>query len=439
MKIWSAAIFATALYCLTQVSAVYGLNFINQAVAGGCTLLAMMVVLVPQYRHYSLILFVVFIVGFPAYAADPYLDNYVPPFQYGRFAALVSLLGFSSLRITKAGLILPFLLIFSTIIGEFYGRIGSLKAEIFFVGFAIYALNVECRDFKNAAQQNISTLIQNIFFLLPVMAIFSLQADIYTTRLNTSNVYFFGHWTGIIATLALYSILTERSHFKTLKLFFAVVSLAFVATSLQSVHYIMLIIVLLAAVGARVPTKNIIMVCVLCGLALVSIVFVGNQLIGSLDKTTWLYFKLEQVQLLFAGSIYLVSNSVLTRIAEFVSLVEQGNVFTYLFGLGVSATYHIQGEIWAEVILHDASFPEEQLRTSIFQYIHETPVMIFKWGGIVSMILLSVATYRLVPPSRDGIYQYRIMVVLFLLLMASSIHTGLLILGFLIMARSKHV
>jgi hypothetical protein len=150
-----------------------------------------------------------------------------------------------------------------------------------------------------------------------------------------------------------------------------------------------------------------------------------------------MYLKVAQVTQLFAGNFLEAGNSVLIRLSEVVSLLEQGTFANVLFGRGLGSTYAAVGAFWDMAVFHEATFPERELASGDLQYIHEPLVMVVKWAGIVGLALVVFGVLRGIRGS-DSRRDLRILLALvFLLYFASSLQTALLVTAMYILATSS--
>jgi hypothetical protein len=313
-----------------------------------------------------------------------------------------------------------------------------MGAEIIYALIFIAFLSLNF-DSLSPYSKTISTTVEFFFYLLIPVAVIIDFFNLGDNRGGDGSVYFFGHWFGIVCSFVFFQVYSGRSNIKIpyivkqLLLFFTVYYCSY---SFQSVHFIMIFLAILMSLF--VQTKKSLFFYVSTFIVLVSCPVIMYLLLEYLSPSDWLYLKLSQVFLLFSGGFIGVSDSVTIRFAQLQALVVQSNLFSFFVGQGVSSTYTAIGELWNYVVLHDATYPKDQLDSAVYQYVHESIVMLFKWGGVILLVFsFFIAGRRLNGAGWFSLGGF--LSILFLVLFTSSLHTCLLLFFLYFCVRSNSV
>lgn len=426
---WLLASVAAFLYCINQWMAVNGIHWLTALTA--LLLLAATIPCAFDARARRFLPYICFIslFGFPEYSADPYLLNYIAPFSLAKIPALISMLLMLHIRFNVIGILVAILLFSSTLGAVLLGRFGAWDAEVWYAALLLLALNASS-PLSDQAKSIWLGALELLFYLLLPIALFSGATGLYEQRSADTTTYFYGHWIGIITTLAIYRATTGES-----RLFFSnifrlpliVVIVYICSASYQSAHFILFI-----AAAAMAALKNIAGRANSTNIAasftmLLAIPISGYIVLSQSGADSWLYLKVSQIFALATGGFLEASNSVTIRVAQFISMFEQSSLFSILGGRGMASTYRPEGPMWEFVIFHEATYPAEQLASGKLQYIHEPITMLIKWIGLVGTTLVLYAIFKKVHIARSLISIEGLLALMFLLLFASSLHTGIIV------------
>ena len=401
------------------------------------------VALYPTARRYLPALFILSVIGFPQYLPDPYAPEFVAPFKFAKFVALGCLFLMFKPAPSRGGVVFLALLIVATCVAAFKGKTGNIEAEIWYVLFIVVGLNTKCRlEFANSANLLLSAL-ERLFYLLIPLAIFTRATGLHDERAGETVVYFYGHWVGIVTAFAIYAGFSRQSvvfSSSWIRISFLIITIFVCMASYQSAHFVLFIIAVSIAIYQRSHRGGGISTILLPSVGLVSMLAVGAIILARAETDTWLYLKISQVYLLGSGNFMEAGNSVLIRISQLLSILEQGTVWSILFGSGVFSTYLASGAYWDAVVFHEATFPEREILAGELQYIHESVVMLLKWGGLVGLGLACLGAFRL----RKSAFVDRgtaiLVATVFIMFFASSLQTGLLVTGLFVLSMgfSRH-
>jgi hypothetical protein len=431
---WLIAGVTAVLFCFNQYFGATSYIFSNIA-ALGLVGIILFCFINNRYRHFLPVLFFVSVFGFPEYSANPYLDNFHSPFYFAKVGSLICVFSFFRPNISVPILIYCAVVFLSTLLSFLCNAMGDLYLEIWFYGFLLMVL-FNRSNLNGGKDFRIMFLWMEalFYFLVPIM-LFIDKFELYDVRAGGTVVYFYGHWLGIISAISVYSIVSNSSgllfHW-TLRWIFMFVILYFCLSSFQSEHYLFLGFAVLLSLGKFIfRSKKSFLVGVVCLLAVSAIICLGFIYILNLKTNSWTYMKMYQVASLFSGTSEL-TNSLLIRYAEFISLIQQGGLYSWLFGYGLAGIYRPIGEIWNGVILRNTSFPSDQLSSRNFQMIHESFVMLFKWSGSFGLIFVVWKIFR-----KLGLefYKFReswLVFLFYITLFSSSLNTGLILTGLIL-------
>lgn len=439
---WPTALLIAALYCVNQWLAVRGISApTNLAVL----LILMAVVLAslsPSLGKLFPALFLVSLLGFPEYSADPYAADYIAPFSFAKVPALLSLFLMGRPRLNRHGLAFVILIIIATAAASGAGRLGDVSAEIWYVALAVLAMNSASPRELAGATQWILAVLERVFYLLIPLALFTRVMGMYDERAGDSVVYFYGHWVGLSTAVALYASTAGTSAvFGSARIRFPILiaTICLCMASYQSAHFLLYFaVVVLAMKETRRPGPHRKIQSIWIPMAALALMLLTGTIILARGETdSWLYLKISQIFLLFSGGFVEASNSVTIRVSQLISMFEQGSPWTILFGRGAFSTYQADGAFWDIVVFHSATFPERELLSGDLQYIHETPVMVLKWIGLVGLTIFCLGMLRL----RSSPYLDKslaaMIALFFLLFFTSSLQTGMLVTA-LVMLSTPH-
>jgi hypothetical protein len=431
---WALAAVAGLLYCASIVLAYHGLHAIVALAGGLLTLAALLALVDARYRAHAPIILFVAVIGFPEYGPDPYLPNFVAPFSFAKYACALCFGAMCRPAVTRGGIALAAIVGISGFMAATAGRVGDIGAEAWYAVLLLVALNAHARLEVVGRLGTIVLACERVFYMLPVMAAATFFLGVYDVRAGNTYVHFYGHWIGIVSAVAFYQLLSGSSTVLGAvlpRMAAVLVTLYAVHTSYQSAHFVLLMIA--AAVGVRAAIKTrarrTSWAIPLVGIGVAATLGAYAVLTG--EAGTWVYLKVTQVAELFAGDFVDASNSVVIRVSELISVLEQGSWVNVLFGRGLGSTYVPRGALWESAVFHDATFPERELVSGDLQYIHEPLVMILKWAGIIGVLLAAYEVIRRAKASPRGLAA--LIAVTYLLYFASTLQTGLFVTAFYVL------
>jgi hypothetical protein len=419
---WLLASTAALLYCVNQWLAVRGIH----ALTALFVLLLLATTLLCAFsertrRHLPAICFLC-LFGFPEYSADPYLPGYVAPFGLAKIPALLSMLMMLRFHISIHGLVVAFFMAISTAGAILVGRFGDWYAEMWYAALLLLALN-SSSPLATHAKTAWLRAFERLFYLLLPMALFSSLTGLFEQRSADTTTYFYGHWIGIVSAIAIYRTATGESYIltnNTVRLTLLVITIYICAASYQSAHFILMGAAILFAVGKNL-TSRVSSTTILGSLALlVSLPIAGFLVLSNAGTDSWLYLKVSQVVSLASGEFLEASNS------QLLSLFEQSDPISIAIGRGVASTYVPEGALWDFVVFHEATYPEQELVSGQLQYIHESITMLIKWVGICGLAFIFYSVYTRLRKSGSLKSIDGLIALMFLLLFASSLHTGII-------------
>jgi hypothetical protein len=382
--------------------------------------------LITNSRDMIPIVLLFFILGFPEYGPNPYSEQFYSPFYYQKYVIALFCISVFFVNI-KLDSIIYFILLAITWSSSFLYEInGAFLNELFqlFILISLLAMN----------HSDISRNLIKCFLLSFIAFSFigSLIVDLFgysQLRQNGGEVFFFGHWFGILIGYFILNIAKTDYSFsqRLMLLLFFGISLFININSLQSAHVIFIILCICIALRlfAEINLRSI---SILTAITFFIILLTVSNLntVGLSGDYAWTQMKLIQTVNVFNFDTLNIANSPLIRINEFLSLYEQSNLSQILFGRGYASTYSISGAFWHLSLLHEATFPIDQINSGRLQMVHETLVLLFKWTGIVGIIavfFIYIRKLRLIGLATKDI-QFNVLLVVFFLL--SGVHTGLL-------------
>jgi hypothetical protein len=389
-------------------------------------------VLVPELRKHLPGIFLLSVIGFPEYSADPYAADYVAPFGWAKFVALAALALMCRPTFALPGIAFALVISGATVAASLAGRLGDVWAEVWYLLLILVALNARAAPGLETGSRLMVEAMERLFYLLLPLALFTRLAGLHDERAGDSVVYFYGHWVGIVTAFAIYSATSGRStvyRSSFLRLAVLVATIAVCLASYQSAHFILFVIAVLIAnfeaSGPRLAAGRVRRW--LPAFALVALLGVGGLVLLQGQTDTWLYLKISQVFLMFSGGFLEASNSVTIRVSQLITTFEQGSLWTGLLGRGAFSTYQAEGAFWDLVVFHSATFPEREILAGELQYIHEPVVMLLKWGGVVGLGLACLGLSRLRSSRHIDKPLATLIATTYLLFFASSLHTGVLL------------
>lgn len=363
--------------------------------------------------------------SYPEFPADPYSEDFRSVFQIVKYFLVPVVFLFVRDKFNWKILLLMFLVFTISLFMPFFqGNTGSIGAELpYFVIFsAALILKFKFHKFESF----FFSFISCYFYMLYPMSIFISYFNLFDLR-GGVEVHFFGHWLGVITSLVVYRFLTENKGISLvffLKLLYFILTFYQLLTSFQTIHYVMIFFAIFLALFAgsnRSISKNIILISIF-----ISTPFLLYFLFLSLNPSDWLYLKLSQLLHLFTGDFIGGSDSITIRFAQAQAIYLQSDFYNIILGNGLSSTYRAIGDFWGYVVSFDSAYPEQQLNSGVYQYVHESLVLLFKWGGIFIFALTLFSAHATLKLYR--FYSAPILTFsFFLILFASSIHTALLL------------
>jgi hypothetical protein len=434
---WPLALLVGAVYCANLWLSAKGLVGPTLMLVLALFISVVVAALQPASRPYVPALFLLSVIGFPQYLPDPYAPEFVAPFKFAKFVALGCLFLMLKPAPSRGGIAFLALLTVATGVALFNGKIGDVGAEIWYVLFIAVAFNAKCRpDFVKSASLLLSAL-ERLFYLLIPIGMFTRATGLHDERAGETVVYFYGHWVGIVTAFAIYAAFSRQSvvfSFSWIRIVLLVITIYFNMASYQSAHFVLFIIALSIVMLQRGHRGSGVSSLLLPSVALVSLLAGGAILLARVETHTWLYLKISQLYLLTSGNVIDASNSVMIRASQFLSIFEQGTVWSILFGRGAFSTYLASGAYWDTVIFHEATFPERELLAGELQYIHESVVMLLKWAGLVGLGLAYLGAFRLRTSALVDRGTATLVATIFLMFFASSLQAGLLITGLFVLS-----
>jgi hypothetical protein len=442
---WPLAIGAASLYCVNQWLGARGTTWPTSLLVLLLLGSVAATVLSPTLRRHLPAIFLLSVIGFPEYSADPYAQGYISPFGLAKFASLAALALMCRLGLSAPGVAFALIVAGATGAAAVAGRLGDVWAEVWYLLLILLALNARAVPGVEVAARSMLESLERIFYLLLPLALFTRVTGLIDERAGDSIVYFYGHWVGIVTAFAIYAATARRSSvFRSspMRIALLVATIAVCMPSYQSAHFILFILALLIAYfeGREDKQAGSMSQRWLPAVALVVLLGVGGLVLVQGQSDTWLYLKISQIFLLFSGGFLEASNSVTIRISQLVTMFEQGSLLTILFGRGAFSTYQADGAFWDIVVFHIATFPEREILAGELQYIHEPVVMLLKWGGVFG---LGIACFGLLRLRRSALVDRplaNLIAVTYLLFFASSLQTGMLLTAVfvLFMDRPRH-
>lgn len=393
----------------------------------GMVLLFSCLFLLPSLNSFRPILILISILSFPEYGPDPYNENFFSPFYYQKYLLIIFLVFSLSFKISINKLILLLLVVSSWLMSIYFGIAGNVVAEIFplFIFLTLPFINL-----KKIEVNFIDFIISFSSFLIIASLIIE-YSGIGNERMaarNLFNVYFFGHYWGILIGFFILNFqklkISGTGRGALLTLF--ILSLAMNLNTFQSIHFIFI----LCCVFLRFNLFNKISIkSISYGILIIVFSYYAVPVILDLradGNAAWAIMKIKQAASILTLNPALFGNSVLVRLNEIISIYEQSNLLQLLFGRGFASIYEIKGAFWYLSKLHETTFPIDQLASGKLQMVHETITLLFKWVGVVGLIFYSYFM-NIILKSYNLSYDQRIFYLLLIFLFSlSGVHTGLL-------------
>jgi hypothetical protein len=217
--------------------------------------------------------------------------------------------------------------------------------------------------------------------------------DLYVVT-NGSYRFYFGHYIGILIVLSIWGVgenVTISGRRTTLMLL--LVSSLFLLHNFQSLHFILITISLLW-LSTRYRKIDVL---VLFKLLTTILLLTASILVmyESFPPGSWMKLKLGQIISLFTFNFIGFSNSIMIRMLQGYEIVFNANVIEFLFGRGIGSSYRHTSTYWSYVNLHSSTYPLTELISGEFRYVHEAPILIFKWFGALGIFVLYLLTKNL--------------------------------------------
>ena len=383
------------------------------------------IILLSVTKSKQLLLFIL-ILAFPEYGPDPYNTSFFSPFYFQKYVLLIAILSNFRLKCNFITIVFIILLILSFVTSYVYKIQGAVLNEIvlLFILGSLFFLKFDHKDKERIT----SFLLSFISFCFITSLIIDFY-DVSSSRSNGGDVYFFGHWYGILVGYFILKILevhySLRVRFMLIASFF--LSVMWNINSFQSSHFVWIFACLVIQLffSSSLSLRRILFCIFFCAPLYFLYKVVLMYGIGTNDNS-WALMKLLQVTSLFKFNIVEIGNSPLIRISEVVSLIQQSNFAQLFMGRGFASTYEMSGSLWALVNLHVSAFPDDQLESRSLQLVHETLVMLFKWSGILGILMFTLILLRRF--NLEGfcrVHTYFCITLSYLFIL-SGVHTGIL-------------
>ena len=345
-------------------------------------------------------------IAFPTYGPDPYKVGAFSAFDIAKYVFLLFTLILCMRRIGPSITQFAYLIICSL------GMLGSmltnqlelsLRELIYFFAISTLMANAKGKELDITAYFTI--LMSRIFILIPIMYIFQSQFNLLHELPGGTKALGFGHWIGFLVAFSTLRIIQpgmfDRMETRILYSVFWTFSLWFLYPSMQSSHYLIIVIVMLAAIVSNkrltVSFKG-----TLVSLCIIVFLFLP-ALLDFIDVGTWTYLKLSQTIGFLAGDFVLAGNSVLIRVAQLEAMFA-GSLYEIILGRGPGGVYELPSIALMALDLHDRTFPLEEIATGRFVYVHETTVFILKTSGIVGLMLISWVMLRKIRRAKNSLF-----------------------------------
>ena len=303
--------------------------------------------------------------------------------------------------------------------GQFLNEIVQLIIAICFINMTI----------ESSSNKDIQSFLMVFIALSFIPALIVELGGVSSNRGNGSTVYIFGHWFGLLTGFFLFK-LPKLNLLNTQTIIIIgclTVSLYININSFQSAHFLWVFICLCLGIGV---TKRITLGKILWAVFVITCLYLVQTIdliwLSTSGRFSWLGMKLLQLFSIITFDISFVSNSPLIRISEVISLVQQSDYFQLLFGRGFASVYLLEGALWDLVVLHEATFPAEQLDLGRLQMVHETSILLLKWTGVVGLLIFIFAIVKKTSAANVDSSDLYFMIAMALLFLLSGVQTGLL-------------
>lgn len=371
------------------------------------------------------------LLAIPLYGANPYAAGYFSAFTYGKFLTVAALLSLLTLHPSLSGLLVTLMLLGTTIVAAAGGHIGTFRHEVFYGVFLIVALNFRIRRLKLDLTDEACRLMERVYILLAPTAIIIQKLGLSDLRAGDTTVSFYGHWIGIVAAVSAFRLSSGQARILGTRLTYLIGSLLttyLVYTSFQSLHYLLILMGAVIGLNSGRKSKTPLFRLVIGGI-FVALFFVGIYYLNShVAAGSWLALKVRQIFALLTFQFFGLSNSLTIRLAELQTMILGRGFGQVLLGSGIGSVYQPIGSLWQYAKFVPGTFPQSQLNSGQFQYVHMSIIMMIKWIGLIGTFISVSLLFRRVARSkvrfRNGFAVFSLAI--FLLLFAATSQAGLL-------------
>lgn len=194
-----------------------------------------------------------------------------------------------------------------------------------------------------------------------------------------NTVIFYGHPYGILTAILIYELAKKR---EVAGLLITISVLGVLFASFQSAHLLLFLVAFL--LGLRpINIKVLLLLFIISTTTALILIYAVN-----VSKTgTWSALKFGQLHSLMMLE-FNNYNSVAIRFAEFRAVFFEVGLLNKMFGLGVGSIYPTDFAEWQNLKLHSATFPDFELTSQEFSYLHEPMFLMQKWFGILGLCLV---------------------------------------------------
>ena len=366
------------------------------------------------------------ILSFPEYGASPYDLYFFSPFYFQKYVMLLLCIRMFNMRIRFDTIFYIMFLFLSWLSSFYYGINGAVANEIIQLFILVCLLNIQ---FDDTSQKLIMSFLLSFIAFCFISSIIINLFGIAASRVNGGEVYFFGHWFGILVGYFIVNIGKVRYPFsyKLILVSLFIISLYVNINTFQSAHFVFVVLCLFSILRLfeRITFRSVGWVGTLV-LGFYLIQSANWNAVGLTGEFAWVFMKGIQLLDVLAFDLSKLGNSPLIRLNEILSLFQQSNLIQLAFGRGFASTYEISGAYWELSNLHGATFPLEQINGGALQMVHESLVLLFKWTGVLGVVaVLFILIRRL---RREGLNagETHFILILVALFLLSGVHTGLL-------------
>lgn len=323
----------------------------------------------------------ILLVCFPEYVVGSELS--ITPFDIAKYFVLFALIFHTllkpdSVKIRTFSLLGLLSLVMISLLGE--QRLISFiqdTREVLFLAVFIVIMVMH----NTVSNTNLSESIVQIgagFLLAAVL----LKIFGFGTERNGDFILFYGHPYGILMGLHIYFLLRRGQIFSFC---LSTICLAYLIENFQSSH-LLFVMGLLFLYSLKFNLKFFLPILFLTTAILIVVPFF-------LESGSWVALKVGQVASVTRLD-FSTFNSVAIRALEASAVFYHATLPEVLFGSGVGSFYDTTSPLWSNRILHDGTFPLEQIANHKFSYLHEPILYLQKWFGIFGLIVIALLFRR---------------------------------------------